>query len=148
MADILHKIGCLNTTTDAVADALTTVDGLSRWWTNDTTGDAAEGGELQFRFPAGGFDMQVVDVRPGQHVGWQVVDGPEEWVGTTIDWDLRQDGDDTTVLFAHRGWREPVEFMHHCSTKWATFLMSLKAALEMGKGSPFPNDFRISLDAD
>ena len=49
---------------------------------------------------------------------WRVVDGPEEWVGTTIDWDLRQDGDYTIVLFAHQGWKEPVEFMHHCSTKW------------------------------
>jgi uncharacterized protein YndB with AHSA1/START domain len=143
MADILHKIGCLNTTTDAVADALTTVDGLSRWWTNDTTGDAAEGGELQFRFPAGGFDMKVVDVRPGQHVGWQVVDGPEEWVGTTIDWDLRQDGDNTTVLFAHRGWREPVEFMHHCSTKWGVYLLSLKSLVEDGQGSPSPDDVKI-----
>ena len=46
--------------------------------------------------------------------------------------------------FAHQGWREPVEFMHHCSTKWATFLMSLKALVETGVGAPAPHDVRIS----
>jgi hypothetical protein len=34
------------------------------------------------------------------------------------------------VLFKHQGWKEPVEFMHHCSTKWAVFLLSLKSLLE------------------
>ena len=75
---------------------------------------------LEFRFPAGGFDMEVVEQQPSERVAWKVVDGPEEWVGTTIDWQLRQDGDYTIVLFKHQGWKEPVEFMHHCSTKWAT----------------------------
>ena len=30
--------------------------------------------------------------------------------------------------------------MHHCSTKWAIFLMSVKSLVETGKGAPFPND--------
>ena len=71
-------------------------------------------------------------------MSWQVVDGPEEWIGTTIDWDLRQDGDYTIVLFKHEGWREPVEFMHHCSTKWATFLMSLKRSSRPARAHPPP----------
>jgi hypothetical protein len=50
-------------------------------------------------------------------VRWQVVDGPEEWLGTTVHWDLRQDGEYTIVPFKHEGWREQVEFMSHCSTK-------------------------------
>jgi len=38
---------------------------------------------------------------------------------------------------------EPGEFMHHCSTKWAVFLMSLKSLLETGKGAPAPDDVKI-----
>jgi hypothetical protein len=34
--------------------------------------------------------------------------------------------------------------MHHCSTKWAVFLLSLKALLETGAGSPFPHDTQIN----
>ena len=138
MVDILHRVGVQTSSPEKVYDALTTVDGLAGWWTDDTSGSAAVGGVLQFRFPPGGFDMEVVDRRPSEHVAWKVVDGPEEWVGTTVDWELRQDGDYTIVLFRHQGWREPVEFMHHCSTKWATYLMSLKQLVETGEGAPAP----------
>jgi hypothetical protein len=34
--------------------------------------------------------------------------------------------------------------MSHCSTKWATFLMSLKAFVETGTGAPHPHDVQIS----
>ena len=145
MVDILHRVGVRTTTPKEVYDALTTVDGLAAWWTADTTGGSEVGDILQFRFPpVGGFDMQVLEAEPAQRVSWRVVDGPAEWIGTTVDWDLRQDGDWTIVLFRHRGWAEPVEFMHHCSTKWATFLMSLKSLVETGRGAPAPDDQVIS----
>ena len=48
------------------------------------------------------------------------------------------------TVFAHRGWKEPVEFMHHCSTKWGSFLMSLKSLIEAGEGRPAPRDVQIS----
>ena len=145
MADILHRIGVEHSTPERVYDALTTLDGLSGWWTEKTSGETGVGGVIEFRFPpVGGFDMEVLDLRPAERVTWRVVDGPEEWIGTTIDWELRRDGDYTIVLFAHRGWAEPVEFMHHCSTKWATFLMSLKSLVETGEGQPAPRDVRIS----
>jgi hypothetical protein len=34
---------------------------------------------------------------------WQVVDGPEEWVGPKISYDLKQEGDWTIILFKHEG---------------------------------------------
>ncbi|MGW4365779.1 SRPBCC family protein [Nocardia takedensis] len=144
MVDILHRIAVENTSPQQVYDALTTIDGLAGWWTRDTTGDAALDGVIEFRFPPGGFDMRVRATTPGEHVGWEVIDGPPEWIGTTIDWTLRRDDDWTVVLFTHEGWAEPVEFMHHCSTKWATYLMSLKGMLETGRGAPSPDDIRVA----
>lgn len=38
--------------------------------------------------------------------------------------------------------------MHHCSTKWAMFLMSLKSLVETGKGAPYPEDVQISNTGD
>jgi uncharacterized protein YndB with AHSA1/START domain len=144
MVDILHRIAVQNTAPDTVYDALTTIEGLAGWWTETTTGDAAAGGTIAFRFPPGGFDMKVLGCTPGEQVTWEVVDGPAEWVGTTVDWKLRRDRDWTVVLFTHAGWREPVEFMHHCSTKWATYLMSLKSLVETGTGAPSPRDVHIA----
>ena len=143
MVDILHRVG-IKAPVAAVYAALTTTDGLAGWWTTDTQGDGDTlGGELRFRFTAGGFDMKVRQLDPGKRVLWEVVDGPEEWIGTHVDWVLDQSGDYTAVLFHHQGWREPVEFMHHCSTKWATYLMSLKQLVETGAGAPNPHDVKI-----
>ena len=144
MVEIRHKVGVEAPSPDGVYAALTTVDGLAGWWTNQTDGDATEGGTVRFRFgDKGGFDMKVLDAVPNERVLWQVVDGPPEWVDTTVAFDLTQVDGRTKVLFTHAGWREPVDFMHHCSTKWATYLMSLKAMVETGTGAPAPHDVKI-----
>ena len=57
MVDILHRVGVKTTTPEKVYDALTTVEGLAGWWTDDTSGTEDVGGVLEFRFPVGGFDM-------------------------------------------------------------------------------------------
>ena len=143
MVDILHKVGIETSAVNEVYAALTTLEGLSGWWTDDTQGDTAVSGVLEFRFDVGSIDMKVVELRPAHIVRWQVVDGPPEWIGTTVSFELRQDGDYVVVLFRHEGWKEPVEFMHHCSTKWAVFMMSLKSLVETGKGAPAPRDVKI-----
>lgn len=147
MVDILHRVG-ITAPRDEVYRALTTPEGLAGWWTDDVRGEGGPSGTLGFRFAGapepGGFDMLVLESQPADRVLWEVVDGPAEWIGTQVSWDLSTSGEYTIVLFAHRGWREPVEFMHHCSTKWATFLMSLKELVETGAGAPAPHDVRVS----
>jgi uncharacterized protein YndB with AHSA1/START domain len=144
MPDILHKVGIKSAPIDEVYKALTTTQGLAGWWTTNTQGEPGKvEGVVQFRFEAGGFDMQVMELRPPGYVLWKVIDGPEEWIGTRISWELKQDGKYIVVLMKHMGWKEPVEFMHHCSTKWAIFMMSMKSLLETGKGAPNPNDVKI-----
>jgi len=144
MPDILHKVGIKSSSLDAVYNALTTCEGLAGWWTTDTHGEPDKlGGLVQFRFGRGGFDMRVAQLKPQTYVLWNVIDGPEEWIGTTIDWQLKQEDDYIVVLMKHMGWKEPVEFMHHCSTKWAIFMMSMKSLLETGKGAPNPHDVKI-----
>lgn len=142
MADILHRVG-IRSSADEVYRALATREGLAGWWTRDTRGQSNIGDVLQFRFGAGGFDMKVVDLQPGKRVLWEVVEGPAEWIGTHVDWELRQEDAHAIVLLRHQGWKEPVEFMHHCSTKWALFLMSLKSLVETGAGAPDPDDVKI-----
>ena len=59
MVDILHRIAVEGSSPDDVYAALTTRERLAAWWTEDTQGDGDVGGELRFRFPEGGFDMEV-----------------------------------------------------------------------------------------
>jgi uncharacterized protein YndB with AHSA1/START domain len=139
--DILHRVG-INASVDKVFETLTTLEGNQRWWDSNATGDAKKGGTLTF---FKNFDFQVVEARPGELVKWKCVRGAEEWLGTEISFELARRNDQTFVLFKHAGWKEPVEFMHHCSTKWATFLLSLKALLETGKGRPAPNEVQVDV---
>jgi uncharacterized protein YndB with AHSA1/START domain len=143
MVDILHKLGIKSSTPHAVYTALTAIDGLAGWWTTDTRGTSAVGGIIEFRFGAGGIDMKVLELVPDQRVVWKVVAGPAEWLGTTVSFDLAKEGDWTLIRFKHQGWKEPVDFMHHCTTKWGVFLLSLKSLLETGKGAPAPNDIKL-----
>jgi uncharacterized protein YndB with AHSA1/START domain len=147
MVDILHRVG-IKSSADKVYQALSTREGLAAWWTENTQGEGKVSGVLKFRFSAGGadiggFEMKVLELNPATRVLWQVADGPEDWIGTKISFDLRQEDAYCIVLFKQQGWREPNEHMYHCSTKWATFLLSLKALVETGKGTPSPNDIKI-----
>lgn len=144
MPDILHRVGIKSSSPKDTYKALTTVAGLAAWWTDNVTGESKVGGVLKFRFGERGFfDMQVLALTPGQCVQWQVINGPEEWIGTKVSFDLKPASDYTIVMFKHECWKAPVEFMHHCSTKWATFLLSLKALVETGHGAPYPHDVKI-----
>jgi uncharacterized protein YndB with AHSA1/START domain len=148
MADIIHRVG-IKSPVSKIYAALSTIEGLEGWWTKDTTGTSKVGGVIEFRFYAsdrtimGEMHMDVLKLDENKLVHWRVKSGPPEWIGTDITFNLSQEEDTTIVLFGHRNWREPVEFMAHCSMKWATFLLSLRELVETGKGKPAPNDVKI-----
>ncbi len=141
MPDIRHRVG-INAPLQEVYESLATTAGLAHWWTTLTTGESAPGEDLVFHFgqPEPAATMRVLELVPDELVRWQCVAGPDEWVDTHITYSLKREGDVTVVLFTHGDWREPVEFMHHCSTKWAYFLLGMKDGLEGGKATPWPND--------
>ena len=148
MVDILHRVG-IKAPLEKAYQALATRAGVAGWWTTDTLGESKVGGTLKTLFTVdgkllGGFDLEILALEPQKRVLWQVVEGPAEWIGTKIGFELKQEGDYAIVLFKHQGWKEPGEFMSHCSTKWAIFLMSLKSLVETGKGNPSPDDVQIS----
>ena len=143
MPEINHRVG-IKASADKIYQALTTNEGLTTWWTNDITGAGDVGSIIKFRFNGGGPDFSVIELVPNktvrrQHSGHV----PEPWQGTEISFQLKFDGEQTFVLFTHANWQESSDFMAHCSTKWAVFLLSLKNAVESGQGQPFPNDIAI-----
>jgi uncharacterized protein YndB with AHSA1/START domain len=145
MPDIRHRVG-IAAPQPRVYDMLATQRGLAEFWTRQVEGDAEVGGKLRFFFgrPEPSAVMEVIELSPGQRVRWRCVEGPPDWVGTTITFDLKDGEGETVLLFTHADWRAPVEFMHHCSTKWAAVLLGLRAGLEGGPFAAFPDDTRVS----
>jgi uncharacterized protein YndB with AHSA1/START domain len=145
MADIRHRVG-IAAPPERVFEVLTTLEGLASWWTRDVDGDPTEGGLVQFYFgsPEPSAVMEVVGLAPSHRVEWDCVKGPDDWVGTTMTFELEPGEDETVLLFTHAGWREPGAFLHHCSTKWGYFLVGLKVWLEGGASIAYPADMSIS----
>jgi len=144
MHAIRHRIG-VEAPVDTVFEQVATIDGLRQWWTTDTRGRSVVGDTVGFHFGERGFmTMRVLELESDNRVAWTCVDGPEEWIDTTISFDLTQTDGETVLNFVHAGWREPVEFMGHCSSKWGSYLLSLKHGLEDGLARPFPHDEKMS----
>lgn len=144
MTAIHQRIGIRAPQTE-VHRALATVDGLASWWTTDTTGDPSPGGTLTFTFgsPERSASFEVLDVTPDL-VRWRGTAGPDEWIDTTFAFHLSREDDETVLQFVNDGWREAVPFIGHCSTKWATFFVGLKALLEGGRSNVYPDEVVIS----
>ena len=148
MVEIVHIIG-IKAPISKVYAAVSTVEGVAGWWTTDAVGESRLGGTLEVRFHSpsgeelGMVTFVLIELNPNKEVRWRIESGPKEWVGTDVTFSLSQDGDYTLILFGHRNWREVVEFMAHCSMKWATFLLSLRELVETGKGRPAPDDLKI-----
>ena len=148
MVDINHRVG-IKAPISQVYQALATTNGIAGWWTQETTGTSQVGAVITTRFVSpegteiGSMDFEVIAMDRESQVQWRVKAGPPEWIGTDIVFRLYQDGEYTIVLFSHQNWRELVEFTHHCSMKWAIFMLSLKQLVETGTGMPSPHDIKI-----
>jgi uncharacterized protein YndB with AHSA1/START domain len=145
MPDIRHRVA-ISAPLKSVYEAVATTEGISQWWTRDgVRGESSEGSKIGFYFgsPDPAAVMEVTRLDPGGHVNWNCIEGADEWVGTNLSFDLTHNDGQTVVLFAHADWRDPSEFMAHCSARWAYFLLSLKSLLETGTGTPFPEDLKF-----
>ncbi len=144
MPNIVHRIGFENVTPGRLFEAFSTAEGFASWWTVKAGGQSKIGGVFTFRFSKenSGPDFEVLELTPGKRAAFRCVGGPDDWLHTQIEFDICERDGETILLFTHSGWRQEAEFMHHCSTQWAYFLMGLKDFLEGGIGSPYGGNFR------
>jgi uncharacterized protein YndB with AHSA1/START domain len=141
MSNILHRL-TIDAPPERVQQLVATKDGIEQWWTGrPVVGDDEVGGKLAAYFgdaanPAASFE--VVE-RSTQRVVWRCVEGPPDWIDTVVTFVFnRRDDGGTTLMFSHEGWQQENEFMHGCSTNWASYLTSLKLGAEGEGFAPHP----------
>jgi hypothetical protein len=110
------------------------------------------------------FGEEYFKLRSPTQIKWICVAGAEEWIGTTISFELRPDekgtlvklhlelkdqiqqqgnfGQATQPIFHHDGWKEYTPMFAECNYTWAQLLRSLKLLCETGKGHPWPDQHR------
>ena len=130
----------IETEPDKVYQALTERDSLASCWTTNTTAEPEVGAVDKFRFNGGRFviKLKVVELEPGKRVSWNVLQGVPDWEGTHIIWDLTSAERGTNLLFGQHSYPSTQNSFASASYNWASYIASLKAYLETGKGSPNP----------
>ena len=166
MPNIRHEI-LIGAPAEEVYHAITSKEGISAWWTPGTKITTEVNSIAYFGFgPEYVKEMRITGLIPSQMVKWFCIAGAEEWIGTTITFEL-QSGDKETLLkshdelkdqlhqeksnkgtlliFYHDDWREYSSMFAECNYTWARFLWSLKLLCETGKGLPWPNQHRVNI---
>ena len=144
MANILHRI-LIKAKPEKVYPAFATIEGLQQWWTRfiESHDEMQPGTIVQFRFGNSGPDMKIKNVIAGKRIEWECIDGPEDWVGTKLFFDLEQHGDKSILHFGQTGWKNENDFYMHCNCRWAYFMLSIKSLVETGHGTPYPEALEI-----
>jgi uncharacterized protein YndB with AHSA1/START domain len=125
-----------------VFNALTKPDEIAHWWTNDLSAKPEVGSLAEFRFTrwgAGVLQFEVAELDEGSKVYWISRQGPPQWAGTSVTWQLEPVQNGTRLLFTHDGFAQVDEAYEQTRGNWDYFLDSLKSYMETGKGTPgFP----------
>ena len=125
---------------DAAFDAVTSLEGLSRWWTR-ALGSGQAGGELTFVFGDDSVVMRVDEAARPSAVRWTVTAisfaSLQDWLGTTISFAVSPDDHGGSRLqFHHSGLTPQLECFDTCSSGWRQALAALVGYVDRGTGHP------------
>jgi uncharacterized protein YndB with AHSA1/START domain len=140
MPEIKHLLH-INAPRQKVYDALTTINGLSHWWTTQTSGDTKPGGIIEFRFGEQFLNkMKVLELKPNELIKWECVGGPPDWIGNIISFRLDDNDGKTRLRFEHADWKESNDFYAACSFSWGRYMESIRQLCQTGKGEAFGSE--------
>lgn len=160
MPTISHEV-FIASESEKIYTTLTSQSGLSAWWTDATLNPHSH--TIRFAFGDYYKEMQITQSKPFESIGWLCVAGADEWIGTSVLFQLesankqtilhshpeiqsqleQSPSDQGTLLtFQHSDWKAQTPMFAECNYTWAQFLRSLKRYCETGKGNPWPNQHR------
>lgn len=141
-----HNSIKIHTTADRIFQALTKE--IPLWWTEMFEGLAYQkNSRFTVRFGDSVFKtMKVKELTQDSKIVWDVEDSlmaiPDlnkqtEWIGTTIQWEIKTKQDFSELELTHIGLDQSVECYDICTNGWRQFTDSLKSFVETGEGKPF-----------
>jgi uncharacterized protein YndB with AHSA1/START domain len=164
MPNIRHNL-LIGASAEKIYNAITSEEGLSAWWTPNTS--AKEEVSSIARFPFGNDyykEMKITELKPPKLVRWNCTKGDAEWIDTNISFTLissnkknllntnpeilgqleqQSNEEGTMLIFQHDDWKEYTPMFAECSYTWGQFLRSMKLLCETGKGRPWPNQHHL-----
>lgn len=137
MASISHD-RVINASCATVYKALTTVQGLSSWFTVQVKGSGQPDTDWRLTFEKQpSFDWRIVSMKDGQHVVWKCIEGPGNSPGTEAAFHLKATADNHCMLtISHQGWHKDDPKYERCVEIWRTLMQHLQQYCETGVAAP------------
>ncbi len=131
----------MNASKKKVFEAISTINGLSNWWTTKTSGSTSFGDIIQFRFgEMEGPQMKVTEVNPNESITWECVVSPHGWLGYTFTFLLDENDGKIRVRFSQDGWKEQDDYYAGCCFSWVRYMESLRQLCQTGKGEAYGSE--------
>ncbi|HEY6950831.1 MAG TPA: SRPBCC domain-containing protein [Bacteroidota bacterium] len=145
MAMIYHQLQ-IQAAAAKVYEALTTQDGISKWWTADCVVKPEVGFTNEFRIGTQAhYRMRVIHLAPGHSVEWKCLNQHDDWSGTQISFHLTEKAGITCLDFKHQGFPTESEAFGASSYQWALQLRTLKEYCESSTQQPDkPKEIRLA----
>lgn len=122
---------------ERIFQALSTANGLGKWWSYYTFGPDWETGEVLLKWPRSGHQARVrlSQAKAPTFVEWRVIEHQPmtDWNGTTIRFSLEERGSgETSLVLRHIGLVPECECYEACSDGWGYLVGQIKKLVEEG----------------
>lgn len=147
MATMYHQVW-VNASTAKLYEAISTADGLSRWWAHHESTET-DAGLVLSHSPGpehGVVKQKVIDLVPNKRVEWECISTrhpksspASAWPGTHVIWEISERKNPGKRLgissrrrqmalldFRHSGWDANSEYFGFCNFAWGEVLLMLK----------------------
>jgi hypothetical protein len=119
---------------------LTTVNGLTGWWTTKAEGDPTRGGVINFTFSDDFNPDMRVDVIESGLVEWTCVGGHEPWAGNRFRFEFTGSSPVSFEMRQEYARELDDRVYGFYNFNWGYYLDSLRLLVETGTGKPFQVD--------
>ncbi len=121
------------------------VNNVRGWWLDTIEGRTDKLNE-EFKYYEDGrlyFHFRIIELIPYEKVVWLVVDQnfknteKQEWKGTTVIFEISEEGSQTQLRFTHQGLTPQLECYDTCQNAWTKYIqISLFNFIKKGEGQP------------
>ena len=129
---IYHRIE-IHSNKATIFQAITTQEGLSRWWISDCMAKAEIGFVNEFVVNNKlNNKMKILDLQSNEKAVWLCLEGLPEWLETQVIFEIAETEEGLFLDFRHVGWQEQSHFFGICNYHWGRHLLMLKNLCETG----------------
>ena len=134
----------INTSAEAVFEALSSIDHLKQWYTTDIEGKTSLDDAMTFKFGTMGYTVQITQLVAGKVVEWTVKEADMPILNHVFKFELEALEGKTKIRFAHEGFEAQDDMHANLTFSWGKYLESLRQHCQKGAGEAFGSDsYRI-----